>query len=210
MLRRTVSVSARHCSREIARTDAQRRTLPPALIGDDERMSYFMVDVEADGPIPGRYSMVSFGAIVVEPALNRTFYGQVRPISEEFIPEALAVSKLSREETLAFPNPSDVMREFAQWIADNAAGRPMFISDNNGFDWQFINWYFHSFVGKNPFGHSSTNLGSLYKGLVKDTTKNFKHLRKSKHTHDPVDDARGNAEALLHLRDQLGLKIDLR
>jgi hypothetical protein len=37
-------------------------------------MSYFMVDVEADGPIPGRYSMISFGAIVVEPGLQRTFY----------------------------------------------------------------------------------------------------------------------------------------
>ena len=86
----------------------------------------------------------------------------------------------------------------------------MFVSDNNGFDWQFINWYFHEFTGKNPFGHSSTNLGSLYKGLVKDTSKNFKHLRRSKHTHHPVDDARGNAEALLHMRDALGLKIDLR
>src|SRR5262249_10224423 len=83
-------------------------------------------------------------------------------------------------------------------------------SDNNGFDWQFINWYFHTFVGTNPFGHSSTNLGSLYKGLVKDTSKNFKHLRRSKHTHDPVDDARGNAEALLRLQGELGLKIALR
>ena len=34
-----------------------------------------MVDVESDGPIPGDYSMISFGAIIVEPTLNRTFYG---------------------------------------------------------------------------------------------------------------------------------------
>jgi 3' exoribonuclease, RNase T-like len=173
-------------------------------------MSYFMVDVEADGPIPGRYSMVAFGAIVVEPGLQRTFYGRLRPISEQFVPAALAVSKLSRDETLAFPDAGDVMREFAQWIADNTTGRPAFVSDNNGFDWQFINWYFHAFLGENPFGHSSTNLGSLYKGLVKDTKKNFKHLRRSKHTHNPVDDARGNAEALLHMSEALGLKIDLR
>ena len=73
----------------------------------------------------------------------------------------------------------------------------MFVSDNNGFDWQFINWYFYHFLGRNPFGHSSTNLGALYKGLVKDMRKNFKHLRKTKHTHHPVDDARGNAEAML-------------
>jgi hypothetical protein len=26
----------------------------------------------------------------------------------------------------------------------------------------------------------------------------FTHLRKTRHTHDPVDDARGNAEAMLH------------
>jgi hypothetical protein len=29
-------------------------------------MSYIVVDVEADGPIPHKYSMVSFGAIIEE------------------------------------------------------------------------------------------------------------------------------------------------
>ena len=88
-------------------------------------------------------------------------------------------------------------------------GRKIFIADNNGFDWQFINWYFHHFLGENPFGFSSQNLGSLYKGLVKDVTKNFKHLRKTAHTHDPVDDALGNAEALLHMRQEMGLSMPL-
>ena len=68
-------------------------------------MTYFMVDIEADGPIPGDYSMVCFGAIIVEPTLDRTFYGQLNPISEAWIPEALAVSGFSREETLAFDDP---------------------------------------------------------------------------------------------------------
>ncbi len=49
----------------------------------DLSMSYIMVDVEADGPIPGDYSMVCFGAIVVEPSLDRTFYGKLKPISEQ-------------------------------------------------------------------------------------------------------------------------------
>ena len=101
------------------------------------------------------------------------------------------------------------MGEFASWIAANSNGCPFFISDNNGFDWQFINWYFHHFTGSNPFGHSSSNLGSLYKGLVKDTFRNFKHLRKTEHTHNPVDDARGNAEALLQMKED-GLKISLK
>lgn len=172
-------------------------------------MSYIMVDIEADGPIPGDYSMICFAAVLVESGLKRTFYGELRPISDKFVPEALAVSGFSREQTLAFPEPEGVMRGFAVWLAEVSEGRPMFVSDNNGFDWQFINWYFHHFTGANPFGFSSTNLGSLYKGLVRDTSKNFKHLRKTRHTHHPVDDARGNAEALLAMRDGMELKIRL-
>lgn len=38
---------------------------------------------------------------------------------------------------------------------------------------------------------------------------NFKHLRKTKHTHHPVDDARGNAETLLQMKEEYGLKIGL-
>ncbi|HWL10533.1 MAG TPA: exonuclease domain-containing protein [Planctomicrobium sp.] len=169
-------------------------------------MPYVMVDVESDGPIPGDYSMICFGAVIVEPELNRTFYGQLQPISEKFIPEALAVSGFSREDCLTFDDPKTVMEAFDQWITENCHSRKIFISDNNGFDWQFINWYFHHFLGKNPFGFSSQNLGSLYKGLQKDTFVNFKHLRKTRHTHHPVDDAKGNAEALLQMKEQ-GLKI---
>jgi hypothetical protein len=53
------------------------------------------------------------------------------------------------------------------------------------------------------------NLGSLYKGLEGDCFKSFKHLRITKHTHDPLDDAKGNAEAMLAMIEQHGLKIKL-
>jgi hypothetical protein len=172
-------------------------------------MAYIMVDVEADGPIPGDYSMVALGAVVVEPSLQRTFYARLRPISERWDPKALAVSGFSREETLAFDDPADAMKRFGAWIREQSPKRTIFISDNNGFDWQFVNWYFHRFLGSNPFGFSSMNLGSLYKGLVKDVFQSFKHLRKTAHTHHPVDDAKGNAEALLTLKRELGLRIDL-
>jgi DNA polymerase III alpha subunit (gram-positive type) len=169
-------------------------------------MTYVMVDIEADGRYPGGYSMVSFGAVVVEEGLGRTFYGKLKPISDNWIAEALAVSGFSRDQTLQFDDPKPVMEAFATWLKLNCSGRPVFVSDNNGFDWQFINYYFWHFTNGNPFGHSSMNLGSLYKGLIKDTSKNFKHLRKTKHTHNPVDDAKGNAEALLAMQS-MGLKI---
>ena len=171
-------------------------------------MSYFVVDIEADGPTPGDYSMISLGAVLVEPSLERTFSGQLRPISEKWLPDALAVSGHTREETLAFEEPKQVMQDFRAWIDSVKQGLPHFVADNNGFDWQFVNWYFHHFLGENPFGFTSVSLGSLYKGLVKDMRQNFKHLRETHHSHDPLDDALGNAEALLAMREKYGLKIE--
>jgi hypothetical protein len=172
-------------------------------------MTYVMVDVETDGPIPVDFSMVCFGAVIVDDALDKTFYGQLRPMSENWISERLQISGMTREQTLQFDDPKAVMEKFRDWLKSNSDDKLIFISDNNGFDWQFINYYFHHFLGENPFGHSSTNLGSLYKGMVKDTSKNFKHLRRTAHTHNPVDDVIGNAEALLHMKKEMGLKINL-
>ncbi len=72
---------------------------------------------------------------------------------------ALAGPK-ARTAPIAPVVPAAVLEAFARWIEQHGKRRPFFISDNNGFDWQFVNWYFWHFLGRNPFGHSSTNLGS--------------------------------------------------
>lgn len=169
-------------------------------------MPYVMIDIESDGPIPGDYSMISFGAVVVEPDLQRTFYAELKPMSEKWLESSLEIGKFTREQTLTFEDPLSVMQRFAEWLKEVNDGRLMFVSDNNGFDWQFINWYLHHFLGQNPFGHSSTNLGSLYKGMVKNMHKNFKHLRRTTHTHNALDDAIGNAESMLIMIAELGLE----
>ncbi len=162
-------------------------------------MKYVMVDIEADGPIPGDYSMVALGAVVVESGLSKTFYATLQPVSDKWLPEALAVAGFTRDESFQFESPQVVMNRFRSWVASCVSSRPIFISDNNGFDWQFVNWYFHHFLGENPFGYSSANLGSLYKGAARDLAQNFKHLRQTKHTHNALDDAKGNAEAFLEM-----------
>ena len=86
-------------------------------------MPYVMVDIEADGPIPGDYSMICFGAVIVEPELKRTFYGQLKPISDKFITEALAVSGFTREATMAFDDPQSVMESFRDWVQAECHGR---------------------------------------------------------------------------------------
>lgn len=166
-------------------------------------MSNIVVDVEADGQAPGLYSMVSFGAVIVDDDLDKTFYGQCRPLEgADWEPEALAISGHSREEVLTFPDPAITMQAFASWIDKHNKGRPVFWSDNNGFDFGYINWYCWRFLGYNPFGWSSQNINSVWKGINRDVYVSFKHLRKTKHTHHPVDDAMGNAEAMLAMRDK--------
>ena len=171
-------------------------------------MSLVVVDIESDGPIPHKYSMVCFGAVVVEPSLSKTFYGKTKPISDEWDEKALSISGFSREEHLTFDEPSEVMANFAEWLNNNVKDRPIFISDNLAFDWQWINYYFHYYIGKNPFGFSGRRIGDLYSGLEKDffAGSKWKRFRKTAHTHNPVDDALGNAEALLTIRE-MGLKF---
>ncbi len=169
-------------------------------------MAYICVDVESDGPIPGDYSMICFGAVHIEEQLSKKFYGVLKPISEKWLPKDLSISGFTREETLLFDDPRTVMIEFKSWLQSIGKKRLMFISDNNGYDWSFINWYFWHFLGENPLGYSSGNISSLYKGMVKDTFQNFRHLSKTKITHHPVDDATSGAEAVLAMK-KMGLKI---
>ena len=175
-------------------------------------MSYIIVDVESDGPIPYKYSMVCFGAVLLDASLSKTFYGRVKPVSDQFDPEALAISGFSRTDHESFDDPKLVMERFAEWLAQTSKGRPIFISDNPAFDWQWINWYFHFYLGKNPFGFSARRIGDLYCGMKMDVGLNAewkKLYRKTAHDHNPVNDAIGNAEALLAMK-KLGLKIPVQ
>ena len=76
------------------------------------RLTVVSVDTEADGPIPGDYSMISFGAVIVDEKLNKTFYGKLKPISEKWLPRSLKITGFTREETLTFDDPVEVMERF--------------------------------------------------------------------------------------------------
>ena len=178
-------------------------------------MKYIVVDIEADGPLQGFNSMVCFGAVLLDKKLDKTFYGQTAPIEligssgayGRYNKEALAISGFSREEHEKFPHPEKTMQEFAEWIKEVAGEeRVVLISDNNGFDAPWINYYFIRYLGYNPFGWSSRRIGDLFCGFFKDPYYQWKKHRKTRHTHHPVDDAMGNAEAVLWLIEQ-GFKL---
>lgn len=167
---------------------------------------YVVVDVESDGQVPGINSMVCFGAVVVEEGMTKTFYGKVKPISKVFEPDALAISGFSRAEHEKFDDPYKVMEEFKQWLKVSVKGSPVLISDNNQFDGMYMNYYMHVYTGSNPFGWSSRRIGDLFCGFYNDPYYKWKKHRVTRHTHDPVDDAKGNVEALLYLKSQ-GFKL---
>ena len=164
-------------------------------------MTLFVVDTEADGPAPGLFSMVSFGVVeFTSQGPGETYMGEVAPISPKWIPSALAVTGVSREQHLAYPDPKIVMPDFAAWVqrVNKPGSRAVFVSDNPAFDWQFMNYYLWAYNDGNPFGHSARRIGDFYAGLQGDffARQDWKKLKITKHTHNPLDDAKGNCEAL--------------
>ena len=164
----------------------------------------YVVDVEADGPIPGDYSMLWIGAVALE--TFETFEVKLKPLpSASFTWEALDATGLDRREFEENGElPELAMSRFSSWIQKtNRKGRPVLFSDNNQFDGMFIAWYFIHFLKHNPFSYSSRRIGDLYCGLKRDLFANWKHLRKTPHTHHPVQDAMGNAEALKAILEEM-------
>ncbi|MGH3391644.1 MAG: exonuclease [Actinomadura sp.] len=179
---------------------------------------YIATDVEADGPIPGPYSMISLGmAVVGRPEL--TFYTELRPISAEFVPAALAVSGLDRDRLLReAPTAEEAMAAAARWINDlRRVGRPVFLAGPAVFDGMFVHWYFLRFLGKSPFSASGAgiDLRSYWMGLTggewvssrKSIIKQKLKLTDLPHTHHAGEDAAELAhvfEAILHSRETAG------
>ncbi|GAB3427339.1 3'-5' exoribonuclease domain-containing protein [Flindersiella endophytica] len=181
---------------------------------------YFSVDVEADGPIPGPYSMSSFGMAVAgvfadggftpaDPA-RETFYAELRPISDTFDPRAASVSGLDRASLLRDGrDPHEAMNACARWVVEVAAGRyPVFAAYPLGFDWMWMYWYFLRFADAgSPFDYSRAfdmkTMYALKAGLPisqAGLTKLPDFLRSTRtHTHNALDDAIEQADILANL-----------
>src|SRR5947209_16376309 len=94
------------------------------------------------------------------------------------------------------------MRFFREWIKKISSDTsPVFVGFNATFDWSFINWYFHTYLGENPFGIGGIDIKSFYMGMSgcswEDTRSSqipatFKGP--SHHTHNALDDAKEQAE----------------
>jgi hypothetical protein len=163
----------------------------------------FVINVEADGPCPGLFSITSFGAVLVEDPLQSGFYAQLRPISEQYERAALFEQRLTRARQLTHSDPAQIMPRFIDWVRTNTRGRAIFVSDDPGFDWQFINYYCHAFGSGNPFAKNARSIADFYAGIRNDwqSAPQWQMLRPSFSSKDAMDEARQSAHALIALAD---------
>ena len=129
---------------------------------------FVSVDVETTGPIPGEYSLLAIGACDVWDS-TQTFACELKPITRNADLKALAVTGLSldrlEQEGL---DPAVAMRAFRDWIVriSGADATPVFVGFNAPFDWSFVNYYFHRYLGENPFGFTAIDIKSMYMGAT--------------------------------------------
>jgi hypothetical protein len=163
---------------------------------------YVSTDVEADGPIPGPHSMLSFGSAAYLPdkTLLGTFAANLAELPGaaadpatlawwERNPEAWAACRRDQRD------PAEAMTGYRAWL-EALPGRPVFVGYPAAWDFSFIYWYLIRFTGGSPFSHAALDLKTYAMVLLgsdfRDTVKRrmprvwFDELP---HTHVALDDA---------------------
>ena len=168
---------------------------------------FISVDVEASGPIPGDYSMLSLGAYVVG-GQDQGFYVEIKPLNTNAVPEAMKVTGFDLTKLIVTgEEPADAMQKLAAWVIAVAGnGKPVFVGFNAGFDWSFVNWYFIHFLKDNPFGFAPLDVKSYYMGLTGvswEDTKSSRIRQEFQPTnpgdHNALNDARVQGEMFVKM-----------
>jgi len=152
--------------------------------------NYIFVDCEARGTSPVNGVMTEFCAVKYD--TKETFYGRLFEATPD--PENPAISIVG--ERVA--DDLEVAQKFLAWLEGvGGKSRPIFVSDNVAYDWQWISGMFDRAGLQNPFGHSGRRISDFYAGVVNNfsNTQEWKRWRKTVHDHNPVNDAMGNVEA---------------
>ena len=138
------------------------------------RATYFCIDIECNGPVPGLYDMVSLGAIVVNvvdgrPRLGQKFYMEIRPEAPRFDAAAAAIHGLDQNRLHREGLPrAEACRQLIAWVAryTEPGSQSVFVGHNAPFDWSFVAWTFAAENLKNPFGYKALDTKALAMGVL--------------------------------------------
>ena len=163
---------------------------------------YVSTDVEADGPIPGDYSMLSFASAAYMP--NKELIGTFST-NLETLPDAKTHPKTmewwkSQPEAWAacrtdLQDPASAMKKYLDWL-NTLPGKPVFVAYPAAYDFMFVYWYLIHFTGESPFSHSALDIKTFAMAMLKkpyreSIKKNMpsRWFDDSPHTHLALDDA---------------------
>jgi hypothetical protein len=186
-----------------------------------DQQIYIVVDIEADGPVPGQYSMLSLAAVATTPELEiGRFYRKLQALpgaGQE--PNTMrwwnTEPKAWEEVQTGAEDPSVVISDFVAWI-ESLDKQPIFVASPIALDYSFVGWYLMRFAGRNPFSNEHNAVRTLdirsfisgKYGLTFDGSSRTQlpdrltHVMPP-HTHKAIDDAVGYANLLRHV-----LRID--
>jgi len=163
---------------------------------------YVSTDVEADGPIPGPNSMLSFGSAAyrADKTLVSTFSANLETLPDaRGDPKTMAwwqtkpdAWKACRENLEA---PDAAMKRYLVWLKA-LPEKPVFVGYPAAYDFMFVYWYLIRFAGESPFSHSALDIKTyamalLKKGYRESVKKNMPRewFDPIRHTHVALDDA---------------------
>ena len=163
---------------------------------------YVSTDVEADGPIPGPNSMLSFGSAAYR--ADKTLVGTFAANLETLPGATGAPDTMSWWQTQPAawaacrkdPQPPQaVMQNYLAWL-NQLPGKPVFVGYPAAYDFLFVYWYLIKFTGESPFSHSALDIKSFAMAMLRrgyrDSTKRNMPERwfdELPHTHRALDDA---------------------
>jgi hypothetical protein len=163
---------------------------------------YVSTDIEADGPIPGPNSMLSFGsaAFLADKTRVGTFSANLTLLpGAAGNPETMAFWKQHPEAWEAARkdpcDPAEAMPAYVRWL-DELPGKPVFVGYPAAYDFLFVYWYLIRFAGRSPFSHSALDLKTMAMVMLR---KEYRATSKKSmprrwfedvpHTHVALDDA---------------------
>lgn len=140
------------------------------------RATWFCVDIECSGPVPGLYDMISLGCVAVTPTADGdvvigddTFYVEIRPTAPRVDPGAMKVNGLDIDHLRANGRDlHDALLALTEWVNQRTLPRskPVFVGHNAPFDWSFVSYGYHACGLDNPFGYKALDTKALAMGVL--------------------------------------------
>ncbi|QOD94379.1 3'-5' exonuclease [Chryseoglobus sp. 28M-23] len=176
---------------------------------DPRPVTLISVDIEAAGPSPSDYAMLSIGACLVDDP-EQAFYIELQPDRETVDDAAMSIGGFTLDGLRASGTPPrEAMTAFAEWIeaVTPRQSRPLLVGFNAPFDWMFVADYFHRYLGRNPLGHAALDVKAYYAGVTGVPWGETSLHRVAEHyrlemvlTHNALDDARDQATLFRAIR----------